>query len=71
MIAIGQVLRSYCQGYFGRDFFGGCVEAVGWDWIVARSERGYPSIAHLEGGIQAHADEIAKWNEYEGDQEDG
>lgn len=70
MIAVGQVLNSYCQGYFGRDFFGGRVEAVGWDWIVARSRRGYPAIAYLEGGIAAHADEIAKWNEYEKEWDD-
>ena len=68
MLRIGQVLKSYCNGRFGRDFYGGRVEAVGYDWVVARGRDGYPVIAYFEGGIEAHKDAISTWNEYEEDE---
>jgi len=68
-LRIGQELKSYCNGYFGRDFFGGRVEAIGWDWVIAREAvSGNPAFAWFDGGIDAHAATIAKWNEYKGDE---
>lgn len=40
-IAVGDRIHGYCGGYFGRDHYDcGTVEAVGKDWVVARSPRG-------------------------------
>ena len=64
-IMVGQVLKSYCNGYFGRDFYGGRVEAVGYDWIVARDEFGVVFMAYMKGGLAKHAHLISGWNEYE------
>jgi len=37
MIRVGDILRGFCFGYFGRDSFDDkIVEAMGPDWIVAR-----------------------------------
>lgn len=37
IIGPGEVLRGYCNGYFGRDSYEDKqVEAVGYDWVVAR-----------------------------------
>ena len=71
-LRIGQELKSYCNGYFGRDFFGGRVEAIGHDWVVARSNdpSGNPAFAWFPGGIDAHTETIANWNEYKGDEND-
>lgn len=69
MLQVGQELKSYCNGYFGRDFYGGRVEAVGFDWVVARSDGGYPALAYFRGGIRNHAKWIETWNELEGDDE--
>lgn len=52
MLFVGQEIYGYCQGYFGRDFFGGMIEAVGHDWIVARShDNKYPAFASFPGGL--------------------
>ena len=62
MLMVGQVLKSYCNGYFGRDFYGGRIEAVGWDWAVARSDlSGHPAFADFPGGMAVHITSIAKW----------
>ena len=67
-LLVGQALKSYCGGYFGRDFFGGRIEAIGWDWVIARSfSSGNPAFAWFKGGIVAHAKTIAGWNEMEGE----
>lgn len=70
MLRVGQELKSYCNGYFGRDFYGGRIEALGWDWVVARSENGYPALAYFEGGIDTHEKFIVTWNEYVNDETD-
>ena len=69
MLQVGQELKSYCNGYFGRNFYGGRIEAIGYDWIVARSEDEYPVLAHFEGGIDKHEKWIITWNEYETEEE--
>lgn len=62
MLMIGQLLKSYCNGYFGRDFYGGRIEAVGWDWAVARSDpSGNPALADFPGGMAAHEKFISEW----------
>ena len=62
MLMVGQVLKSYCNGYFGRDFYGGRIEAVGWDWVVARSVHSdRPALADFPGGLAMHGTSIAKW----------
>ena len=64
MLLVGQVLKLYCGGYFGRDFYGGRVEAIGFDWVVARNDfNNLPAFAWFEGGIAAHADKIKRWEE--------
>ncbi len=40
---VGQLLRGYCAGFFGRDSYSyqdKRVEAIGYDWIVARTDDG-------------------------------
>ena len=70
MFKIGQELKSHCNGYFGKDFYGGRVEAIGFDWIVARSFSGeHPVLAYFSGGIDKHIGWIETWNEYEGEEE--
>ena len=45
-VRVGTVLTGYCRGFFGRDSYGNKrVEAVGADWVVARSEDGNPVFA--------------------------
>lgn len=62
MLMVGQVLKSYCNGYFGRDFYRGRIEAVGWDWAVARSDlSGHPALADFPGGMASHASTIEEW----------
>jgi len=37
MIQVGDILKGFCNGWFGRDSYGDKrVEGVGKDWIVAR-----------------------------------
>lgn len=37
VVRVGQVLKGFCGGYFGRDSYSDkLVEAVGADWVVAR-----------------------------------
>ena len=39
MLMVGDLLEGFCNGYFGRDFYGlKRVEAVGADWVVVRDE---------------------------------
>lgn len=41
ILPVGTMLHGYCNGYFGRDSYDSKrVEAVGADWVVARSEYG-------------------------------
>ena len=41
MLLIGQTLEGYCGGYFGRDSYDDKrIEAVGIDWVIARSDNG-------------------------------
>lgn len=40
-LTVGDRIHGYCGGYFDRDHYDcGTVEAVGKDWLVARSTRG-------------------------------
>lgn len=40
-LVVGDVLHGFCGGHFGRDHYDCCrVEALGPDWLVARSEDG-------------------------------
>ena len=37
-LAVGDRIHGYCGGYFGRDHYDcGIVEAVGKDWLIART----------------------------------
>lgn len=39
MILVGDILRGYCSGLFGRDHYGDWrVEAIGADWVVVRRD---------------------------------
>lgn len=45
-LLVGQQLYGYCGGYFGRDSYGDKrIEAVGSDWVVVRTEAGFPDFA--------------------------
>ena len=37
VLLVGQMLYGYCGGYFGDEYGDKRIEAVGADWIVARS----------------------------------
>lgn len=40
-LAVGDRIHGYCGGYFGRDHYDcGTVEAIGADWVVARTPHG-------------------------------
>lgn len=40
-LAVGDRIHGYCGGYFGRDHYDcGTVEAIGSDWLVARTPEG-------------------------------
>lgn len=42
MSNIGRLIHGYCDGAFGRDFWGPArIEAEGFDWIVVRSAEEY------------------------------
>ena len=46
-LKVGQMLYGYCRGVFGRDSYGDKrIEAIGFDWIVVREEKGYPNFAN-------------------------
>jgi hypothetical protein len=52
---VGQVLHGFCGGYLGKHDRHGClrVEAVGFDWVVARDmER--PGTPYFAEGIGIH-----------------
>jgi hypothetical protein len=51
MLTIGEFFYSYCGGFFGRDFYNGRIEAVGFDWAVARDSFGNPALAYFPGGM--------------------
>jgi hypothetical protein len=66
MLAVGQVLHGYCGGYFGRNSHE-CrrVEAVGFDWVVARRiDR--PAIAEFAEGMGIH-DKLEGYTKTTGD----
>lgn len=51
-LAVGDRIHGYCGGYFGRDHYDcGTVEAVGPDWIVARSIKDGHAFATTGKGI--------------------
>jgi hypothetical protein len=40
-LRVGDILYGFCGGYFGRDSYKDKrVEAIGADWVVARSDNG-------------------------------
>jgi hypothetical protein len=46
-VRVGDVVDGFCGGLFGRGFWGPArVEAVGPDWMVARTEDGLPWLAY-------------------------
>ena len=66
-IMVGQELKGFCDGWFGRDAYGNKrVEAVGADWVVARNEDGQPVFA---SGKEVHfyLEQYAKRQEDEED----
>lgn len=50
MIQAGDCLRGFCEGVFGRDSYADKrVEAVGYDWVVARNLESYsPEFARVD-----------------------
>ena len=68
---VGQILKGFCNGYFGRDSYGEKrIEAVGPDWIVVRdyeysfrdNENGTPNLARFDSHEQMH-ELVADWFE--------
>lgn len=62
-IAVGAVLRSYCDGAFGRSWESKMVEAVGADWLVCRGqETGRVYLLSLmdQGWSEAYLDQKLK-----------
>lgn len=57
-IRVGRLLYGFCRGYFGRDsmvYDPKRVEAIGHDWIVVRTEDGYPMLAVCPQGYRVEA----------------
>ena len=52
MLQIGQVLRGYCRGYFGDSYEDKRIEAIGFDWVVARDVHGAPQFAVGDGILE-------------------
>lgn len=51
-LRVGDPLYGYCGGWFGRDSYEDKrVEAIGSDWVVARSEYGLVVVATFENGF--------------------
>lgn len=52
-LRVGQVFRGFCRGLFGRDSYGEKrIEAIGYDWLVAREEDGNPVFCSTDGSIE-------------------
>lgn len=66
-IGVGTVLHGFCNGFFGRDEYGPKrIEAMGYDWIVCRTEDGRPLFALFEGNWRARMPELLEeWSEEE------
>ena len=67
MIGVGTILYGYCDGFFGRDSYSNKrIEAVGADWVVARSmsyDKYIPEFATFEDGYKEQMLELlTKWS---------
>jgi hypothetical protein len=62
---VGAVFQGYCDGYFGRDAYGEKrVEAVGFDWCVARMANSYrPCLVFAESYGESIEPLLRKWLE--------
>jgi len=60
---IGETLYGFCNGFFGRDSYEAkTIEAIGKDWIVARTGKGELRIATFEEGWKdSMLDLLKKW----------
>lgn len=58
MVQVGDRIRGFAEGHFGRDSHDDkVVEAVGRDWVVARDERGeiwFASGADIHEKLRRH-----------------
>lgn len=51
-----RIERGFCQGYFGRDFYGpGTIVAVGHDWAVVMDDHGYVLCGQRKGETPAES----------------
>lgn len=63
MLAVGQILYGYCEGYFGRDGYGEKrIEAFGADWIVAREVGGNKIFFATFDTSQEMVECVKKWS---------
>jgi hypothetical protein len=47
MLRVGQLLKGFCGGCFGRDSYEDKrVEAIGTDWVIVRNSSGEPEFYH-------------------------
>lgn len=62
-LTVGALLYGFCNGFFGRDSHQlKRVEAFGYDWIVARDERGGVHFCHFSHEWLPERDKmIAEW----------
>ena len=50
---VGMEIQGYCEGVFGRDFYGmGRFETVAYDYVVLRDELGTPIFARTYDGSE-------------------
>jgi len=63
LLAVGDYVYGFCNGWFGRDFFDkGRVEAVGRDWVVVREDDGGPVFASCYDSMPDVAD-VLRWKD--------
>lgn len=49
----GDVLEGFCGGHFGRDSYADKrIEAIGADWVVARTASGHVAVATFSPGYR-------------------
>lgn len=54
-LRVGDKIHGYVRGYYGRDHYScGRIEAIGFDWVVMRTDGGVACAATGEGVIEAH-----------------
>ncbi len=69
---VGKRLYGYCEGYFGRNFDYDSfkrIEAIGKDWVIIRSEDGFPYFTYFDTEEEMKAC-LERWGQEESEEEE-